>query len=80
MDTFKVYEAFPDISPNPFGFAVDPIDEQRVWFFVRNTGTNSGPFGLGYGLEVGTHSDYEVSQPLYSEVRAREYLKCRART
>ena len=48
MDTFKVHRAFPDISPNAFGFTVDPLDERRVWFFVRNTGTNSGPFGLGY--------------------------------
>lgn len=52
MDTFKVYKAFPDISPNAFGFAVDPAEPRRVWFFVRNTGTNTGPFGLGYGLEA----------------------------
>ena len=52
MDTFKVYKAFPDILPNAFGFAVDPMEPQRVWFFVRNTGTNTGPFELGYGLEA----------------------------
>ena len=52
MDTFKIYRAFPDISPNAFGFVVDPTDEHRVWFICRNTGTNTGPFGLGYGLEA----------------------------
>lgn len=52
MDTFKVYKAFPDISPNAFGFTADPMEPRRVWFFVRNTGTNTGPFGLGYGLEA----------------------------
>ena len=51
LGTFAIYKAFPDINPNAFGFSVDPQDPQRVWFLVRNTGTNSGPLGLGLGLE-----------------------------
>ena len=57
MDTFKVFRAFPDISPNAFGFSADPVDEGRVWFFCRNTGTNDGPWGLGYGLEAPPSGD-----------------------
>ena len=63
MDTFKVYKAFPDISPNAFGFAVDPIDARRVWFFCRNTGTNTGPFGLGYGLEAPPSGNAVIGVP-----------------
>lgn len=63
MDTFKVYRAFPDISPNAFGFAIDPMEERRVWFFVRNTGTNTGPFGLGYGLEAPPSGNAVVGVP-----------------
>jgi hypothetical protein len=50
MDTFKIYEAFPDISPNAWGFSVDPTNDRKVWFLVRNTGTNTGRLGLGFGL------------------------------
>ena len=63
MDTFKVYRAFPDISPNAFGFSLDPEDDRRVWFFCRNTGTNSGPFGLGYGLEAPPSGNKVVGVP-----------------
>ena len=63
MDTFKVYKAFPDISPNAFGFALDPMNDRRVWFFVRNSGTNTGPFGLGYGLEVPASGNAVVGVP-----------------
>eukprot|EP00965_Chrysotila_dentata_P188144 6172563-Pleurochrysis_carterae.AAC.1 len=51
MDTFKMYRAFPDIKPNPWGFTADPENPRRIWFFVRNSGTQTGPLGLGYGLE-----------------------------
>ena len=36
----NVYDAFPDYELNAFGFtADDPIDENRVWYFVRPRGT-----------------------------------------
>ena len=50
LGTFGIYKAFPDISPNAFGYCVDPANERRVWFHVRNTGTHSGPLGLGFGI------------------------------
>jgi len=52
MGTFKIYEALPDISPNAFGYTLDPQDPNRVWFLVRNSGTFTGEPGLGlpYGL------------------------------
>jgi len=44
MRKLKPYSAFPDMKPNAFGFTVDPQDPLRVWFFVRNTGTNTKPW------------------------------------
>lgn len=49
MATFGIYKAIPDISPNAFGFSIDPLDPNRVWFMVRNTGTFTGEPGLGFG-------------------------------
>ena len=38
-------KAFPDLQMNPFGFSADdPIDKNRVWFFVRPRGTFTGSF------------------------------------
>ena len=50
METFQIHKALPDISPNVFGFSVDPKDPNRVWFIVRNTGTFTGEPGLGLGF------------------------------
>ena len=50
MDTFGIYRAFPDINPNAFGFTIDPMNENKVWFMVRNTGTFTGEPGLGLGV------------------------------
>ena len=52
MDTFGIYKAFPDISPNCFGYSIDPENPNRVWFLVRNTGTFTGEPGLGFGNEL----------------------------
>ena len=32
---FKLREAFPDTRRNYFGFTVDPLEPNRVWFFAR---------------------------------------------
>mmetsp|Transcript_26454 Transcript_26454/g.37304 ORF Transcript_26454/g.37304 Transcript_26454/m.37304 type:complete len:282 (-) Transcript_26454:206-1051(-) len=37
-------DAFPDLQPNVFGFTIDPIEPNRVWYFERPTGTFTGPF------------------------------------
>mmetsp|Transcript_310 Transcript_310/g.636 ORF Transcript_310/g.636 Transcript_310/m.636 type:complete len:278 (+) Transcript_310:24-857(+) len=49
MDTFGIYKALPDINPNAFGFSIDPKNEKRVWFMVRNSGTFTGEPGIGLG-------------------------------
>lgn len=43
LDYFKIYEAFPDINPNCYGFTVDVIDPLKVRFFVKGTGTYQFP-------------------------------------
>ena len=43
----KVYEAFPDLHSGAFGYSVDPREPNRVWFFTRYTGTNTGTITLG---------------------------------
>jgi len=47
MNTFRIYEALPDIDPNAFGYSIDPKNPRRVWFIVRNTGTFTGSLDLG---------------------------------
>ncbi len=37
-------DAFPDLEPNNFGFTVDPVEPNRVWYFTRPRGTFLGPF------------------------------------
>jgi hypothetical protein len=43
LANFKLEESF-DIQPNFFGFSVDPIMRNRVWFFNRQTATHVAPF------------------------------------
>ena len=49
LNYFSIYKAFPDISPNCFGYTQDPDNPYRVWFMVRATGTYQyrlgGPLG-----------------------------------
>jgi hypothetical protein len=49
LETFGLWKALPDISPNAFGFSIDPKDPNRVWFLVRNTGTFTEKPGIGLG-------------------------------
>mmetsp|Transcript_20688 Transcript_20688/g.20031 ORF Transcript_20688/g.20031 Transcript_20688/m.20031 type:complete len:256 (-) Transcript_20688:354-1121(-) len=52
MTAFGISKAIPDINPNAWGYSIDPIDPNRVWFMVRNTGTFTGdaiaPGSLNY--------------------------------
>jgi hypothetical protein len=42
--------AFPDMEQNAFGFTCDdPIEPNRVWYFVRPRGTFKGTFKTGTG-------------------------------
>jgi len=45
VEYFRIYEAFPDINSNCYGFTVDPIDPLKVRFFVKATGTYQRPLG-----------------------------------
>mmetsp|Transcript_6493 Transcript_6493/g.8977 ORF Transcript_6493/g.8977 Transcript_6493/m.8977 type:complete len:473 (+) Transcript_6493:202-1620(+) len=42
---FKVKEALPDLKENIFGWQVDPMEPNRVWWFTRSIGTHTGQFG-----------------------------------
>ena len=43
LANFKLEESF-DIEPNFFGFSVDPIQPNRVWFFNRQTAVHKAKF------------------------------------
>lgn len=47
--SFKVKEAFPDLKDNSW-FQVDPLEPNRVWFFSRATGTQTGEMNFGTKL------------------------------
>jgi len=40
----SLFDAFPDLEANVFGFSVDPVEPNRVWYFTRPRGTFLGPF------------------------------------
>jgi len=44
---FKLGEAFPDTRRNYFGFTVDPMEPNRVWFFARSQMTHTGVLKFG---------------------------------
>lgn len=44
---FKMNEAFPNRASNYFGFTVDPLEPNRVWFFARSTMTHTGTLKFG---------------------------------
>jgi len=44
---FKVHEAFPNSVGNYFGFTVDPVEPNRVWFFARGEAKHEGTLNFG---------------------------------
>ncbi|KAF5839939.1 hypothetical protein DUNSADRAFT_18220 [Dunaliella salina] len=40
---FKLKEAFPNMNTHAYDWRVDPYEQNRVWFTVRNTATHTGP-------------------------------------
>lgn len=42
VSSFRLADAFPDMSPNPYDWRVDPYEPNRVWFTVRNAATHTG--------------------------------------
>lgn len=47
MNLFALWEAVPDMQANAYGWCVDPSDPSTVRFYVRNTGTHTGPLNVG---------------------------------
>ena len=44
--SFKVKEAFSDLADNSW-FQIDPLEPNRVWFFSRASGTQTGALNFG---------------------------------
>ncbi len=44
---FKLKAAFPNSRGNYFGFTVDPIEPNRIWFFSRAKMTHTGELTFG---------------------------------
>lgn len=42
METLKLDDVFPDMSPRIYHIRVDPLQPNRVWFTTRPIGTNTG--------------------------------------
>lgn len=40
-------QGIPNLSSNAWGFQVDKYEANRVWFFVRTSGTHTGAFRFG---------------------------------
>merc|ERR1712038_1562035 len=47
FSSFKVHDAFPNGIGNYFGFTVDPVEPNRVWFFARGEAKHEGMLRLG---------------------------------
>ena len=41
--SFKLEDALPDLQENHWGFHVDPLEPNRVWWMSRPQGTHTGP-------------------------------------
>lgn len=68
LDYFKIYEAFPDVRPNCFGFTTDPNDPLKVRFFVKATGTYQNRVGglLGKCADAPDGREYKGSTEAWS--------------
>uniref|UniRef100_A0A0G4FTC6 Uncharacterized protein n=1 Tax=Chromera velia CCMP2878 TaxID=1169474 RepID=A0A0G4FTC6_9ALVE len=55
VKSFDLYGAFPDLNPQYFNFAVDPLEPSRVWYLSRAVATHKGKGGFGFeptGTEI----------------------------
>ncbi|KAL4445782.1 hypothetical protein ABPG77_008981 [Micractinium sp. CCAP 211/92] len=44
---FTLKQGIPNLSSNAWGFQVDKFEPNRVWFFIRTSGTHTGAFKFG---------------------------------
>jgi len=70
MDTFGVHKALPNVNPDAFGFSLDHVDANRVWFMVQNKGTFTGEpgLGLGGGMELRSRDCWISMHPVAVEI------------
>eukprot|EP00747_Dinoflagellata_sp_TGD_P185639 gnl/TRDRNA2_/TRDRNA2_42263_c0_seq1.p1 gnl/TRDRNA2_/TRDRNA2_42263_c0~~gnl/TRDRNA2_/TRDRNA2_42263_c0_seq1.p1 ORF type:complete len:321 (+),score=61.50 gnl/TRDRNA2_/TRDRNA2_42263_c0_seq1:62-1024(+) len=47
MRKLAPHSGFPDLSPNAFGFTIDPKEPYKIWHFVRTTGTHTQQWDAG---------------------------------
>jgi len=47
FSSFKIHDALPNVKANYFGFTVDPVEPNRVWFFARGEGKHEGTLKFG---------------------------------
>ena len=57
---FKLEESF-DIEQNTFGFTVDPLQPNRVWWYGRQVSTQIAPF---MGVEPASDADADAAREL----------------
>jgi len=44
---FNIFDSYPDLKIEKFGFTIDPENPYRCYFFERWQGTNTGPLEVG---------------------------------
>ena len=59
---FRLEDAAPDKAENFFGFTIDPVEPNRVWFFTRPTLTHTGPLGF-FGKTVKPTNQRVIQTP-----------------
>ena len=43
ISSVDIVTGFPDFTGEFYGFSVDPLEGDRVWYTARGRGTNTGP-------------------------------------
>eukprot|EP00421_Protoceratium_reticulatum_P073444 CAMPEP_0168416250 /NCGR_PEP_ID=MMETSP0228-20121227/30646_1 /TAXON_ID=133427 /ORGANISM="Protoceratium reticulatum, Strain CCCM 535 (=CCMP 1889)" /LENGTH=292 /DNA_ID=CAMNT_0008430075 /DNA_START=73 /DNA_END=951 /DNA_ORIENTATION=- len=72
--SFKLRDAVPDLSDNSW-FQVDPLEPNRVWFFSRSTGTQTGPMNFG-GQQIPASNAKILMPPQAQSMLFNEEGKC----
>lgn len=60
LEALGIYKTIADIQANPWGFSIDPLDPNRVWFMIRETGTMSKDWKFGPATFPATGKSLQV--------------------
>ena len=63
---FKVQDAYPNLERRPFGFAIDPDNPYRCYFFERWEGTNARGVKIGPMELPATNADVKLPTHVFS--------------